>query len=439
MQHDDNRMVSAFVGRPSAFDHHTLSAFVGRPSAVGTHHSPGTGYRVPETEPGFGIRDSGLAPRALGRAGSPSPAATPRTARSGHAHRSAIAVVASIVLGGVVVSAQAPKVAITPKPAEKKVEVTVDGKPFTTYMWPDSLEKPVLYPVVTAGGTTITRGFPPGPNERQDHPHHVGLWFNYGDVNGFDFWNNSDAIKPEQKAKMGSVEHREVVKAESRGDHAVLQVKADWVAGDGKTLLNETTTFTFRAAANGARMIDRVTTLAAAPGTGTVKMTDNKEGMLGLRVVRPLEDPAEKSGEFKDAAGRVTKMADMDTSGVTGQYLSSEGKVGKDVWGTRGAWTKLSGSVNGKDVTVAILDAPGNPGYPTYWHARGYGLFAANPLGQAALSEGKDTLNFSITEGKPATFRYRILLLDSNASAAEMQKYAQAWASTSGGSPSSNR
>ena len=323
-------------------------------------------------------------------------------------------------------TAQTPKVAIKSVPAEKKVEVTVDGKAFTTYMWPDTLEKPVLYPITTASGIVVTRGFPPLANERQDHPHHVGLWFNYGDVDGFDFWNNSDAIKPEQKVKMGSVKHREVVKAESKGDHAVLEVKADWVSGDGKTRLNETTTFTFRAAAGGVRMIDRVTTLAAAKGIGTVKLPDNKEGTLGLRVIRALEDPAEKGGEFKDAAGRVTKMGDMDMSGVTGQYLSSEGKVGKDVWGTRGAWTKLSGTVDGKPVTIAILDTPGNPGYPTYWHARGYGLFAANPLGQAALSNNKDTLNFAIAEGRPATFRYRILLIDGNPSAADMQKYAAA-------------
>jgi len=335
--------------------------------------------------------------------------------------------------------AQSPKVAIKSLPGEKKVEVTVDGKPFTSYIWPDSLEKPVLYPISTSAGTVITRGFPPLPNERQDHPHHVGLWFNYGDVDGFDFWNNSDAITAEQKLKMGSVKHREVVRAESKGDHAVLEVKADWVSGDGKTRLHETTIFTFRAAAGGVRMIDRVTTLAAAKGTATVKMPDNKEGALGLRVIRALEDPAEKGGEFKDAAGRITKMGNMDMTGVTGQYLSSEGKVGKDVWGTRGAWTKLSGQVGGKDVTVAILDAPGNPGYPTYWHARGYGLFAANPLGQAALSNNKDTLGFAIAEGKPATFRYRLLVVDGNPSAADMQKYAAQWASTSGASAASSK
>ena len=376
------------------------------------------------TQTGIGNRESGVGSKV----------GTPR-----RGVRHAIAVVGALAIGGAAVTAQSPKVGIKSVPAEKKVEVTVDGKPFTAYIWPDSLEKPVLYPIRTAAGTVITRGFPPLANERQDHPHHVGLWFNYGDVDGFDFWNNSDAITPAQKVKMGSVEHREVVSAESKGDHAVLTVKADWVSGDGKTRLHETTTFTFRAAAGGVRMIDRVTSLAAASGTGTVKLPDNKEGALGLRVIRALEDPAEKGGEFKDAAGRVTKMANMDMGGVTGQYLSSEGKVGKDVWGTRGAWTTLSGTVDGKPVTVAMLDAPGNPGYPTYWHARGYGLFAANPLGQAALSNNKDTLNFAITEGTPATFRYRILILDATPTAAEMQTYAAAWASTSGGSAASGR
>ncbi len=380
---------------------------------AGTSHGSASGHRAPGIglRSAFGVRRSTLA--------------------SG-------AVIAALAVGGAAVTAQTPKVGITSTPAEKKVEVTVDGKPFTAYIWPDSLEKPVLYPIQAASGTVVTRGFPPLQGERQDHPHHVGLWFNYGDVNGFDFWNNSDAITPDQKKKMGSVEHRSVVRAESKGDHAVLEVKADWVSGDGKTLLNESTTFTFRAAPN-VRIIDRVTTLAAAPGAGTVKLTDNKEGMLGLRVIRALEDPAEKSGEFKDAAGRVTKMADMDTSGVSGKYLSSAGKVGKDVWGTRGAWTKLTGTVNGKPVTVAMLDTPGNPGHPTYWHARGYGLFAANTLGQSALSNGKDTLNFAIGEAKPATFKYRVLVIDGDPSAAEIEKLYQTWASTSGAPGASNQ
>jgi hypothetical protein len=174
-------------------------------------------------------------------------------------------------------------------------------------------------------------------------------------------------------------------------------------------------------------MIDRTAVLTAADGAGDISMKDNKEGMLGLRVIRALEDPAEKSGEFRDETGAVKRMRDMDTTGVTGKYLSSEGKVGGEVWGTRGTWTKLSGTLDGKPLTVAILDHPKNPGHPTYWHARGYGLYAANPLGQKEFSKGQETLDFSIPAGQRATFSYRVLLLDADPTAEQMETYYKEW------------
>src|SRR5256884_4671923 len=89
----------------------------------------------------------------------------------------------------------------------RRVDVSIDGQPFTSYIWPTTLKKPVLYPLRTAKGTVVTRGFPleQRPGERVDHPHHAGLWFNYENVNGIDFWNNSDAIKPENAPKMGTI------------------------------------------------------------------------------------------------------------------------------------------------------------------------------------------------------------------------------------------
>jgi hypothetical protein len=319
-----------------------------------------------------------------------------------------------------------PQVEVQVREADRRVDVSVGGQPFTSYIWPDTLEKPTLYPIRSAKGTVITRGFPPLEHERQDHPHHVGLWFNDGDVNGFDFWNNSDAISGERAARMGTVAHRRITGSDSGAGEGRLQVEADWVAADGKTLLTEKTTFVFRAQP-GIRTIDRIAVLTAAEGAGDVSMKDNKEGMLGLRVIRALEDPAEKSGEFRDATGAVTRMRDMDTAGVTGQYRSSEGKTGKDVWGTRGRWTMLTGTVEGAPLTVAILDHPDNPGHPTYWHARGYGLFAANPLGQAEFSGGSETLNFSIAAGQRATFQYRIVLLDDAPSDAQMEAMYSDW------------
>jgi hypothetical protein len=111
----------------------------------------------------------------------------------------------------------------------------------------------------------------------------------------------------------------------------------------------------------------------------------------------------------------------LDNKGVTGLYTSSEGKKGDEVWGTRGKWTILSGIIGDKPITIAILDHPNNPGYPTYWHARGYGLFAANPLGQKAMSDGKQELNFALEPRQSVTFKHRVLILSGTASADQVE------------------
>src|SRR6476620_11270253 len=101
----------------------------------------------------------------------------------------------------------ANQVTVVRHDADRRVDVLVGGKPFTSYVWPTSLKKPVLYPIRSASGATVSRGFPleSRPGERVDHPHQPGLWFNYGDVNGLDFWNNSDSIKPPAAPKMGTI------------------------------------------------------------------------------------------------------------------------------------------------------------------------------------------------------------------------------------------
>lgn len=310
--------------------------------------------------------------------------------------------------------------------ADRRVDVLVDGKPFTAYIWPTTLKKPVLFPIRSASGVVVTRGYPlePRPGERVDHPHHAGLWFNYGDVNGLDFWNNSDAIKAEAAPKMGTIVHRAVRASTSGAGEGTLDVTEDWVDYTNKPLLREDTRFVFHAR-NGVRSIDRITTLTALDGP--VSFTDNKEGVIGMRVARALEQPSLTPEKFTDASGRVTEVAKLDTAGVHGLYQSSEGKEGDAVWGTRGKWTMLTGDVSGTRVTLAILDHPKNVGFPTYWHARGYGLFAANPLGQKAMSNGKDELNFKLAPKTSVTFRHEVLILDGKASAVDIEKYYAAF------------
>jgi hypothetical protein len=294
----------------------------------------------------------------------------------------------------------------------RRVDVTVDGKPFTSYIYPESLKKPVLYPVLTAQGTAVTRGFPlePRARERFDHPHHVGLWFNHGDVNGLDFWNNSTDIPTARAPKMGTIRHKRVVEAKSGADRGELAVEMEWVTPDGVALLREDTRFVFRNTAAG-RSIDRITTLTALDGR--VVLRDNKEGTLGLRVARELEQPGDKPELFTDASGQVTKVPVLDNTGVTGLYTSSEGLKGDAVWGTRGRWCMLAGKIGAEPVTIAILDHPSNPNSPTYWHARGYGLFAANVLGRKVFDPKQEELSMTLEPGKGVTYRHRVLILGS--------------------------
>ncbi len=264
------------------------------------------------------------------------------------------------LFAGALTAADGGGVQIVVKESDRRVDVLVDGQPFTSYVWPTTLKKPVLYPIRTAKGTLVTRGFPldPRPGERVDHPHHVGLWFNYGNVDGYDFWNNSDAIEPQNRGKMGTILHRAIAVAKSGAEEGVLETDSDWVAPDGTVLLKERTRYVFRGTPS-SRTIDRITTLTALGKR--VPMPDNKEGVLGLRVTRALEHPSDKPEVFTDAAGRPTPVAKLDNTGVTGRYLTSEGKIGDAAWGTRGRWCVLSGTIGTEPVAIAILDHPSQP------------------------------------------------------------------------------
>lgn len=311
--------------------------------------------------------------------------------------------------------------------AEKKVDVMIDGKLFTSYIYPDNVKKPVLWPVLSPAGNMLTRSYPMINKEgdRTDHPHHVGVWLNYGDVNGLDFWNNSEAIASEKRDGYGTIYHQSIEKAESGKGKALLVTKADWKSPDNTIMLEEHTSFEFIANEN-VRVIDRTTTLKAV--IDEVNFTDNKEGMFAIRVARELELPSEKPTNLMDSHGNVTKVEKMDNTYVKGDYRSAEGVEGKEVWGTRCRWMKLASEIKGEPVALVIIDHPSNVGYPTYWHARDYGLFAANTLGQKIFSNGDNELNFSMKKGESVTFKYRLVVAAENLTDDQINKLADEYA-----------
>ncbi len=301
------------------------------------------------------------------------------------------------------------KIAFIKNEQEKKIDVMIDGKLFTSYCWFENVFKPVLYPVNTSAGTEITRGFPLNPRagERNDHLHQIGIWLNYGDVDGFDFWGNGSTGLGKRSLNGGVIKHLKVEKMTEGTNEAVLVTDESWLDPSGKELLSEKTEYHFIAKGS-TRIIDRITSLTAIEKT--VMFKDTKEGMFGIRVARQLELPSKDKAALIDAQGNPSAIRASSNEGVTGNYRSSEGITGEAVWSTRAKWMDLFGTIGDEKISIIVCDHPKNQSYPTYWHARGYGLFAANPLGARDFTQGKTELNFNIPAGKSTTFRYRVIV-----------------------------
>src|SRR5207249_191591 len=154
---------------------------------------------------------------------------------------------------------------------------------------------------------------------------------------------NSTARTPTEKAHMGTILHRRITTIKSGQRVGELGVECEWLMPDGSTILREHTRFVFQAPDERLRMIDRVTTLTAL--NAEVIFHDNKEGLFALRVARALEQPNETRDIFLDATGRPGATPVVNNVGATGLYLSSEGKTGDDVLGTRGRWAALAGKL----------------------------------------------------------------------------------------------
>ncbi len=276
--------------------------------------------------------------------------------------------------------------------APDRIEVEIDGRPFTTLYMGSQTTKPYLHPLRSASGKVVTRYYPMElrEGERRDHPHQRGLWFTHGDVNGYDFWANEVSQKGPNK---GKIVLNKVLAVRSGAKQGLLEVSFDWLDPAGKPILNERRVMVFHSDPR-LRMVDFDLRLTALE---QVKFGDTKEGTFALRLAPSLEEPARGA---PPAPPRTGKM--VNAEGLEGE---------RQVWGKRSAWVDYFGEVEGEKLGVAIFDHPANPKHPTYWHSRSYGLFAANIFGEHDFLADK-TRDGSITLPPKGAlrFRYRVVI-----------------------------
>jgi hypothetical protein len=289
----------------------------------------------------------------------------------------ALGLLLAVYLGNAAVASAAK---VTADKTDGGVVIQVDGQPYAQYLI-RSGAKPIVWPIVGPTGVKMTRNYPMQEEkvvgEKQDHIHHRSLWLTHGNVNGIDFWGEGRGH--------GNIVHREFVKVTSDGDVATVVTRNDWMSPEGKRVCQDVRRLRFGANEE-VRWIDFDAAIHASDGP--VTFGDTKEGSFGVRV----------AGSMK---------VDLDH----GEIINSKGQTNKDAWGKNACWVDYHGLVDGQLVGIAILNHPQSFRYPTYWHVRTYGLFAANPFGlHDFLHRAAPIGNFTLQPGESLSLFYRVIL-----------------------------
>lgn len=318
----------------------------------------------------------------------------------------------------------AQSVRLIPREQETRIDVEVDGKLFTSYRWDEKIRRPVLFPVMSAGGGFITRGFPVETRDGETigHPHQVGVSLSYGNLNGIDFWNNSPYRTEKELEHMGRIVLKKIIEIKSGNGRGELTSTSSWIHPNGKTLLVETTKYIFYAKGN-RRWIDRETTLIA--NGDDVVFGDSKEGFFAIHVATELEQDNQVPISVTSTSGKISE--ETSATRFTGKYFNSEGLTGDKIWGTIGKWAAVTGKLGKEDVTVAIFDSPKNRNFPWYMMVRGYGLLAVNPFGRKQFDPDKAESEFTLAAGRSISFWHRLLVLPQKASREAIEKEFQAF------------
>ena len=252
--------------------------------------------------------------------------------------------------------------------------------------------KPFFFPLVGPTGEPYTRAYPTltVADEDHDHPHQRSCWFTFGKVNGVDFWSEGNRFGTIQETGRKLVATGPVA--------GRMTTTNDWRAPDDRRFCVDERTVTFYRTKT-ARIFDFDFRISASDGP--VTFGDTKEGMFGIRVASSM-DVTKKKG------GRIT---------------NAEGLTDDTAWGKPSPWVDYVGPVKDKLVGIAVINHPLSFRYPTTWHVRTYGLFAANPFGWHDFGQPEKG-DYTLPSGQSIDFSYRVVLHDGDTRSAKVSDFA---------------
>lgn len=300
------------------------------------------------------------------------------------------------------------------KRANHKVEVIIGGQPFTTYDFSDVVAKPYLMPLRTASGIVISRSFPvvntvtPADQKTASfEPHQRPLYFAHGDIDGLNFWAEQafDAYyHGHARQAYGRMAFTKMENIASGSKAGALRARFNLLAPSGRVIGEETQSFKFQGDDH-TRIIDCEFVILASHGP--ITFGDTKEGTFAVRLGPELSAPHD-------------------------HMINSNGAQGEPaIWGKPADWVDYSGEVSGKEVGIAVFDSPKSFRHPTTWHARAYGLLAANPFGLREFTrDPKKNGSWTVPEGKSLTFSYRVVIYEGKLSPSQLAEMYRQYSAT---------
>jgi len=283
------------------------------------------------------------------------------------------------------------------------VDFLVGEALMTRYHVKSDLPLPFFWPLYAPDGTTTTRAWPMDkdlPEKKKDHPHHHSAWFTHGDVipegmkfktkkgiEGVDFWT-------ETKGTGGKIICTKVEQPKNGPAGSSIATHNEWRLAEGEKVMDETRKITFY---NFGKAYLIVLDIDLEASVCPITFADTKEGTMAIRIHTDIAVEQGKGGKMQNAEGQINE---------------------KPIWGQKSAWCDYSGKVGSSVVGVAILDDPANP-YAACWHARDYGLMAANPFGRDKhakfpATKGNNTL-VRLAKGEHLHLRYGLLVHNGDA------------------------
>ncbi|HEV7866657.1 MAG TPA: PmoA family protein, partial [Chthoniobacteraceae bacterium] len=197
-------------------------------------------------------------------------------------------------------------------------------------------------------------------------------------------------------------------------ESGVISAAQKWVAPDSSVPLTSVQTLRVHQRAASERMFDFTVTLTA--GEKDVILGDTKEGTFAMRIAESMRLKTPKGAP----AG-------------TGRILNSEGVRDAKVWGQAAKWVDMYGPIGGKTYGIAIFDHPKNLRHPTRWHARDYGLFAANPFCGKEMDPSlpAGSADYTLKASQSLTLQYRVFIHEGDANATALEERFREFAAQS--------